>query len=57
MNQYQVGDRVLYQGYKYTIIYISRMGEIMINILGYNKWVCHLELKPVIRYYATLEKS
>lgn len=57
MNSYKVGDRVLYQGYKYTIIYISRMGEIMINILGYNKWVCHLELKPVKKCYAMLGPS
>ena len=49
MNQYKMNDVVWYQGNKYKIVHVSRMGELMINVLGYNKWVCHLEIKPVIR--------
>lgn len=49
MVNYKINDIVWYQGNKYKIIYISRMGELMINVLGYNKWVSYLELKPVIR--------
>ena len=50
VNQYKLNDVVWYRGRKYKIIHVSRMGELMINVLGYNKWVCHLELKPVIRF-------
>ena len=49
MGKFKLNDVVWYQGNKYKIIYISRMDELMINVLGYNKWVCHLELKPVVR--------
>ena len=49
MNQYKLNDVVWYRGNKYKIIYVNRIGEFMINVLGYNKWVSHLEIKPVIR--------
>ena len=47
--KYKVGDLVFYKRMKVRIVFISRMGEILVNIHGYNEWAFHSAIKPVMR--------
>ena len=47
--KYKVGDLVFYKRMKVRIVFISRMGEILVNIHGYNEWAFHSAIKPVVR--------
>ncbi|RKQ59893.1 hypothetical protein C7457_1678 [Thermovibrio guaymasensis] len=47
--KYKIGDRVYYRQTKVRIVFISRMGEIMVSLHGYNNWVFNSEIKPIVR--------
>ena len=56
--KYKIGERVYYKSYrglfKVEITYIDRMGSYMCNLLGYNVWMFHSEIKPLITVPAQL---
>lgn len=53
-HKYKVGDIVYYKGMKTKVIYIDRMGQCMTNIMGYNEWMWHGHIKPIITVKAVL---